>query len=133
MRIVSFAIRPRLFQCAHMFAYTFAALSIIAVTACGGGDDKALTGARVLHFTGRDETEANFRDRVRQVLRFPEAKTGLCLPLVGKSPEAARELLRTSRNDDNEVPTGATARPGQKASESDLLRSAEIVIEECKN
>lgn len=101
-----------------------------------GGDSKptsALTSQRVLHFTGRDETEANFRDRVQQITRLPQAKTGLCLPLVGKSPEAARELLRTSGGaEQKDLPVGATPKPGQKADEADLLRSAEIVLEECK-
>lgn len=109
-----------------LIAATFAALLI----ACSDGNDK---GSRVLHFTGRDETEANFRDRVRQVIRLPNVKTAMCLPLVGKSPRAAHELLKPDEDDDpNDIPTGATARPGQKGVEADLLRSAEIVLEECK-
>lgn len=109
-----------------LIAATFAALLI----ACSGGDK----GSRVLHFTGRDETEANFRDRVRQVIRLPDVKTAMCLPLVGKSPEAAHELLKPDEDDydPNDVPTGATPRPGQKGVRTDLIRAAGIVLEECK-
>lgn len=112
-----------------MHRLLIAAMFAVLLVACSGGDK----GSRVLHFTGRDETEANFRDRVRQTIRLPNVKTALCLPLVGKSPKAAHELLKPDEDDDpNDIPTGATARPGQKGVEADLLRSAEIVLEECK-
>lgn len=101
----------------------------IALVSCGG-DDK---GSRVLHFTGRDETEANYRDRVRQLTRLPGVKTELCLPLVGKTPEQAHALLTDVDDfDPTDIPAGATPRPGQKATRADLIRSAEIVLEECK-
>lgn len=101
------------------------------LVACGGDDD---SGQRVLHFTGRDETEANYRQRVKDVLRLPNVKTAMCLPLVGKSPEAAHELLKPDEDDynPNDVPVGATPRPGKNGVRSDLLRAAEIVLEECK-
>lgn len=122
-------IRTRLFQNARTISYVLIALSILSVTACGGGDK----GDRVLHFTGRDETEANYRQRVQQLTRLPDVKTQLCLPLVGKTPEQAHELLKPDDDDGpTDIPAGATPRPGQKATQADLIRSAEIVLEECR-
>lgn len=114
----------------------FLSVMSMLLVACGGGDDKASQSAdRVLHFSGRDETEANFRERVRS-LRFavPDVFKQTCGRIVGLNAKAAAEKLRTDpAESDGSIPKGATAKPGQKAVEADIERSAEIVLEECKN
>jgi hypothetical protein len=134
MRIVSFAIPTRLFQNARTISYALVALSMLLV-ACGGGDDKgALTGARVLHFTGRDETEANFRERTREVkLKETASWFMACSLLKGQTVAAAREFLTKDDKDDGVIPKGSVAKPGQKGVDADVNRAVEIVLEECKN
>ena len=108
-----------------------AALSLIVMillVACGGG---ASSDDNVLQFTGRDETEANFRGRVRDILLTPPGQS-ICTGLRGLSPEEAAEVLRSDDDDDDASQfAGATAKPGQSADPKDLRRAAEIVLQEC--
>lgn len=112
-----------------MFACAIATLSMLLV-ACGGDDD---SGQRVLRFTGRDETEANFRGRIRQIVgENPIGISVICTQVRGLSPkEAAAELARDASDDDGEVPKGTTPKPGQKGDAKDLERAAEIFQQEC--
>lgn len=109
-----------------LFALTLGLLAI-SLLACGGGSSK---DSDVLQFTGRDETEANFRGRVRETLLSPLSRS-ICTGLRGLSAGEAAEVLRSDGpGDPAEIP-GATPRPGQQAEPKDLVRAAEIVIEEC--
>jgi hypothetical protein len=108
----------------------------MALSACSGGDDKPLTGARVLHFTGRDETEANFRQRTREVkLKETASWFAACALFKGQTVEAVQKYLTSDDKPDDPVSKypGSVARPGQKAVDADLRRATEIVLEECKN
>ena len=105
-----------------------AILVITLAVACSGSDSN---DSRVLHFGGRDETEANYRARIKQAFgSTPLAIGAICTPLKGLSP---KETLPLVPIDPQENPTfpGATPRPGQVAREADLLRAAGILIEEC--
>src|SRR5574342_73971 len=105
-----------------------AALLGLFLIACGGKDDDS----RVLHFTGRDETEDNFRARIRQtVVDNPLGMKLVCYQVKDISAKAAVALLKTT-SDSSTVPKGATSKPGQTAVAADLERSAAIVQEECK-
>ena len=105
-----------------------AAFLTLLLMACGGKDD----GGRVLHFTGRDETEENFRARIREtVVDNPLGMKLVCYQVKDLSAKAAVELLKTT-SDSSTVPKGAIPKPGQTAIAADLERSAEIVQEECK-
>lgn len=99
-------------------------LMLFASISCGGSDS-------VLHFSGRDETEANFRSRIRDLQADNAAAwVKTCAALNGKTPQEAAALLIS------DAPivavSGATPKPGQKADAADLVRAGEIVLEECK-
>jgi len=111
------------------------AVSLVALLAACGGDDKLspLTQGRVLHFTGRDETEANYRQRTRELkLKETVAWLFVCNQLKGQTVQAAKEYLTSDDKGDDTLPSGAVRKPGQKAVEGDLMRATEIVMEECK-
>lgn len=105
-----------------LLVFTFAALLV----ACGGGDD---SGQRVLSFTGRDETEANFRQRIREIVgENPIGINLLCTQIRGlPAKEAAALLAADPSEDDGAIPKGTTPKPEQK----DLERAAEIFQQEC--
>jgi hypothetical protein len=126
----------------HLFQYhsrTVILLASVAIAmsllACGGGDDlpSPIAQGRVLHFTGRDETEANFRQNTRE-LKLKETVTwfAACNLLKGQTVQAAKDYLTSDDKDDDPLPKGAVRKPGQKAVEADLMRATEIVLEECK-
>jgi hypothetical protein len=97
------------------------------LTACGGGSSST---DNVLQFTGRDETEANFRGRVREIMLNP-AGQAVCNGLRGLSPQEAAAVLRSDEAGDAAQFAGATPKPGQQADSKDLERAADIVLEEC--
>lgn len=99
----------------------------ILLIACGGGSS---SDGDVLQFTGRDETEANFRGRVRDLLLNPAGQS-ICRGLQGLSPAEAAEVLRSDEGGDAAQFAGATPKPGQQANPEDLVRAAEIVLNEC--
>lgn len=104
---------------------------IVLLGACGGGGDG--NDDRVLQFTGRDETESNFRSRTKEIRADnPGLWVQMCATLEGKTSSQAAALLI----DEDGVPSGsvkgATNKPGQKANPDHLIRAAEIVQEECK-
>jgi hypothetical protein len=106
---------------------TFAALLI----ACSGGDDK---GSRVLHFTGRDETEAHFRNRIREITgENPIGISLMCTQIRGLSGKEAAAVQALKPGDpEPEAPEGTTPKPGQKGVPKDTERAAVILQEECK-
>lgn len=105
-----------------------AGLAALAV-ACGG-DSEGDSG--VLQFTGRDETEANFRARVTEIKQAePQAWVQLCAAIEEMSPRQAAAALLDGGSEDDEIPAGATPKPGQAADADDLVRAAEIVKSEC--
>jgi hypothetical protein len=107
------------------------AIVLSAVLACGGGD--AASGERILHFSGRDETEANFRARIQRVMSDNAVAFGLiCEQVRDLDAAAALALLRVADGVSAPLPEGATPRPSQTAVPDDLLRSVGIVQEECR-
>lgn len=102
---------------------------VLPVLACAS--NKSESGAAVLHFTGRDETESNFRGRIRTLAgQNSIGLQGICTQIRGLPPKEAVPLLASPSNDE-QVFAGSTPRPGQKAGQKDLERSAAIVQEEC--
>lgn len=111
---------------------TIAALLALTLflAACGGEGDN------VIHFNGRDETEAGFRSRVTTLKTDePGDWVKLCAALEGKTPQQAAALLVTAGEEsdltDASQFAGATPKPGQKADADDLVRAARIVQDEC--
>lgn len=100
----------------------------VILLACGGGGSSS--GDNLLQFTGRNETEANFRGRVRDILLTAPGQS-LCRGLQGLSAKEAVEVLQSDNVDDPSQFAGATPKPGQQADPKDLQRAAEIVLEEC--
>lgn len=104
-----------------------AAILILLLSACGGSSD------RVLHFTGRDETEAGFRDRMQAAKRDDaRAWLQLCAAVNGIPAEKAAALLVGDEPVDITQFAGATPRPGQKPNADDVIRGTKIIQEECK-
>jgi hypothetical protein len=89
---------------------------------------------RVLHLTNRDETEEGFRTRLwNMALDNDQDFTSACGEIEGLSPEGAAAILRTRLDVPEAIlPIGAKSRPGQRADDADLLRSTQIVLEECR-
>lgn len=102
--------------------------ALVLILACGGGSS---SDDNILQFTGRDETESNFRGRVRDILLTPAGQS-ICRGLQGLSPEEAAEVLRSDEGGDASEFAGATPKPGQQADPKDLRRAAEIVLTECE-
>jgi len=105
------------------------ALIAISVIGCSGGSSG--DSNNVLQFTGRDETEANFRGRIRELMLSPAGQS-ICTGLRGLSAQEATEVLRSGAASDASQFAGSTPKPGQQADEKDLRRAAEIVLDECK-
>lgn len=110
-------------------------LIAISTVACSTSE----ASGRTLHFTGRDEPEANFRTRVQGLKTTPEW-AATCAGIRGKPIQEAKAVLAAAPESpvQHYVEIGAiyasrlaTARPGQQADDADLLRAAEIVVEEC--
>ena len=103
---------------------------VLLASACGGGGGN--DEEPVLRFTGRTETESSFRNQASTVMRehaqqfFP-----VCEQIRELQPEGAKKLLGNNDGDPTTTFPGVTPVPGQKASEDDLVRAAEIIQEEC--
>lgn len=113
------------------FAIALAALVILAM-ACGSSKSSSSGSSAVLHFTGRDETEANFRTRLRQVYGSnPAGVTIICHQVKGLSAKDAVQFVVTSNTTDPSTIAGATPRAGQVATQADLEKATAIYQDEC--
>jgi hypothetical protein len=111
----------------RMRSFALALLLTVFLASCGGSS----SDGRLLHLTGQNETEGNFRDRLEDYKRDdPAGFTALCEQAKGGDAEQVVEAL-TSGSRTGHVFPGTTPQPEQTAVPEDRQRAAEILRDEC--